>query len=188
MYYGTLNTAGEAAIMDSQIKIKREVKELADGNSYFAKSDGNKGAQASCTTRSLNKENQPPQPSNTTRPLKFYEIGMRINISQFKSLPDPFLTDFESISKQNLKTELKSPSSSKNGRKVRSGKVNLLKRRRNSASSDSSQSSTSSSATCSSQDDHLKIADDPQERPRTRPTNISNRKRLRIRDEIGKNR
>ena len=180
--------AGEVAVMDSRIKIKRVIKELGstdDMDSYFA--SGDKNDQSNFTAHSLNKENQPPQPLLTVRPQKYYEIGMRINIKQCKSFPDPFLTDFESLGKQNFKSEPKSPLNSKNTRKVRSGKLNALKRRRNSASSDSSQSSTSSSGTCSSQEDRLETAEEPPERARSRASNISNRKRLRIRDEIGNN-
>ena len=110
---------------------------------------------------------------------------MKININQFKSISDPFLSDFEKIKKKEPQAEAKSPVNAKISRRGRPAKMSSLKRRRNSASSDTSQSSSCSSGTSSSQDDCTEIADGSRERTKIRTTNISNRKRLRIRDEIG---
>ena len=175
--------------MDSKIRIKSEFEMgcKTDRNLYFA--DKGQDDLSSPSSQYFNKENLlPPPPPLTPKPPKNYEIGIRININQFKSLSNPFISGknyFESINKDDLQIEPKSSFIAKNTRKARSGKVNSMKRRRNSASSDSSQSSTSSSLSYSSQEDCLEMYNEPQESTRRRSTNVSNRKRLRIRDEIG---
>ena len=175
--------------MDQEIDMKYELMErkpIADKKNYF--SDKDQENHIKVKKEILDKENRsplPPPPPLTPKPPKLYEIGMKININQFKSISDPFLSDFEKIKKKEPQTEAKSPVNAKISRRGRPAKMSSLKRRRNSASSDTSQSSSCSSGTSSSQDDCSDIADGPRERTKSRTTNISNRKRLRIRDEIG---
>ena len=175
--------------MDQEIDIKYELverKPMADKKNYF--SDKDQENHINVKKEILDKENRsplPPPPPLTPKPPKLCEIGMKININQFKSISDPFLSDFEKIKKKEPQTEAKSPVNAKISRRGRPAKMGSLKRRRNSASSDTSQSSSCSSGTSSSQEDCTEIADGPRERTKSRTTNISNRKRLRIRDEIG---
>ena len=174
--------------MDPEIDMKCglvERRPMADKNLYFADKDH---TNHTLVTEIIDKENcspLPPPPPLTPKPLKLYEIGMKININQFKTISDPFLSDFEKIKKKEPQTEAKSPLKTKTSRRGRPAKMSSLKRRRNSASSDTSQSSSYSSVTSSSQDDCTEVAEGQRDRTKSRATNISNRKRLRIRDEIG---
>ena len=179
--------------MNPEIEMKCELMDrrpMVDKNLYF--SDKDQTNHTNVKKEILDNENRsplPPPPPLTPKPPKLYEIGMKININQFKSISDPFLSDFEKIKKEEPQTEDKSPLNTKTSRRGRSrpAKMSSLKRRRNSASSDTSQSSSCSSVSSSSQDDCIEISDGPRERTKNRATNISNRKRLRIRDEIGNN-
>lgn len=178
--------------MNYKIRMKNEFKDLEsrfDGNTYYAERVKINPSILPISCFKRERHPTPPPPPLTPKPQRNFEIGMKINISQFKSLPDPFITEKNKIStidKEDLKTESRVTQNSQNVRNARSDKINSLKRRRNSASSDSSQCSSSSSQSCSSEEDRLEIDDEPRERARSRATNISNRKRLRIRDEIGK--
>ena len=175
--------------MDPEIDMKCglvERRPMADKNMYFADKDQ---TNRTCVKEIIDKENcspLPPPPPLTPKPPKLYEIGMKININQFKSISDPFLSDFEKIKKKEPQTEASSPLNTKTSKRGRPAKTSSLKRRRNSASSDTSQSSSCSSVTSSSQDDCTEVGDGQRDRAKSRATNISNRKRLRIRDEIGK--